>query len=362
MPCSSPLQSARRIGTARHNADGLENADRFHRDGASDGVVRCARRRMPRVEMPAEHHDLVGRTGDFGDRVVARPAFRIEAIDDVELELDVLAIREQPRDASVVFVAQYHGRNGSARIVRVVGKRPDLTVVAARIVHAHARAGRDQKVIDLRAELTVRERLTFRGYWLLRGWWRAATGRRRCVQDLQHLAIFATLRHVVERHGDLLMRANEDDLSPDGAPQRVEMRCELLLGGTGRQRDLHCRSLYRTVGPRCPGKRFCDEMILYWRDDMSGEPLVQPAGIAPVPRLHAAVLQSPRFELFDRPTRRRPSDWATRSGEGHIGRSARVPCAGCVSWWSLPAESSSMCRGRCALVRRAKQTPRETTP
>ena len=180
----APRRSRARGGScgAAH-ADGLENADRFHRNGASDGVVRCARRRMPRVEMPAEHHDLVGRAGNFGDRVVARPAFRIDAIDDVELELDVLAIREQPRDASVVLVAQHHGRNGSARIVRVVRKRPDLTVVAAGIVHAHERAGRDQKLIHLRVESVCSSAADVQGAaWLLRGWRRAAPGRRRRVQ------------------------------------------------------------------------------------------------------------------------------------------------------------------------------------
>ena len=119
--------------------------------------------------MPAEHHDLIGRAGNLGYRVVARPAFRIDAIDDVELELDLLAIREQPRDASVVLVAQDHGRNGSVLIVRVVGKRPDLTVVAAGVVHAHERAGSDQKLIHLRVELCVRQRLTFWCRRLLRG-------------------------------------------------------------------------------------------------------------------------------------------------------------------------------------------------
>ena len=53
----------------------LQDADRFHRDGAAGAVVGRAGAGMPRVEVAAEHHDLRSQhrigAGDFGDDVEA---------------------------------------------------------------------------------------------------------------------------------------------------------------------------------------------------------------------------------------------------------------------------------------------------
>ena len=116
------------------HADRLEDARRFHHHRAADRVVGRAGRRVPRVEVAAEHHDfvlLVG-AGNFRDRVVRRPPFRIHLVDDVELELDRRAVGEDARDAAVVLVAHDDGRHRLGDVERAVVEGDDLAVLARR--------------------------------------------------------------------------------------------------------------------------------------------------------------------------------------------------------------------------------------
>src|SRR5262249_24601703 len=58
---------------ARLDAERLNDPHDLHRDSRSRAIVRGAGSRMPRIEMAADHHDLVLQigAGDFGDHIVA---------------------------------------------------------------------------------------------------------------------------------------------------------------------------------------------------------------------------------------------------------------------------------------------------
>ena len=58
---AAPQRQANR--PARLDADRLQDADRLHHHRAADGVVGRAGRRVPRVEVTAEHHDLLRLVG-----------------------------------------------------------------------------------------------------------------------------------------------------------------------------------------------------------------------------------------------------------------------------------------------------------
>ena len=85
-------------GATRLRTDRREDAHGFHHDGAADGVVGRAGGSVPRVEMAAEHDHLVGLVAarDLRDRVVAGAALGIAAVHDLELELDLPLVSEQP--------------------------------------------------------------------------------------------------------------------------------------------------------------------------------------------------------------------------------------------------------------------------
>ena len=75
---------------ARLHADGLQNANGFHGDGAAGGVVGGSGAAVPGVEMRAEHDDLAALVGtrNLGDGVVGVGIGIVELVADVHLELD----------------------------------------------------------------------------------------------------------------------------------------------------------------------------------------------------------------------------------------------------------------------------------
>jgi hypothetical protein len=157
---------------------------------------------------------------------------------DVKFELDVLLVREQPRDAAVVLVAQHDGRDRLAGIVGVIREGADHPVIAARIVHAHERAARLQELVHLRVDLGVGQRRhrPARRLRILGNVLRARsanTGWR--VEPLYHFAIIEALVHVVERDPYNLMRPDQHDPSSDGVAQIFEVSGELFFRRTGRK-------------------------------------------------------------------------------------------------------------------------------
>ncbi len=175
-----------------------------------------------------------------------------------------LLVREQPRDAAVVLVAQHDGRDRLAGIVGVVGEGADLPVIAARIVHAHERAARLQELVHLRGDLGVGERRhrPARRLRILGGVLpgrSAATGWR--VEQLHHFAVIVALVPVVERDPYNLMRTNKHDPSPHGVAQTVEVPGERVFRRTGWKGDLDRRPFDAAIGARRPGQRFGHEMI-----------------------------------------------------------------------------------------------------
>ncbi len=82
---------------------------------------------MPRIEMAAQHDHFIRlvRPRDFRHGIVACLALRVGVIEDVELQLDVFAIRQQALDASEVVIAHDHRRYALGHIVGGVRLRHD---------------------------------------------------------------------------------------------------------------------------------------------------------------------------------------------------------------------------------------------
>src|SRR5262249_20640569 len=72
----------------RLDAERLNDPHDLHRDSRSRAVVRGAGSRMPRIEMAADHHDLVLQigAGDFSDHVVAHQILILELRGDLHFE------------------------------------------------------------------------------------------------------------------------------------------------------------------------------------------------------------------------------------------------------------------------------------
>src|SRR5688572_3903421 len=109
----------------RLRADRFENSCRLHHHRAADGVISRSGSRMPRVEVPAEHHDLVRliATRDLRDDVVRRRTFREKFISNVELESDGCALAQHSCDTSKIFVSQDNGRRSLFRIGILIAER-----------------------------------------------------------------------------------------------------------------------------------------------------------------------------------------------------------------------------------------------
>ena len=121
----APEREANRAPRLR--ADRLENAHRLeHRRGAV-GVVGGARRRMPRVEVRADHHDLVAQLGigarKLGDDVVAARVLGEVPTLDVDANLDGNAIFEKSNEIVVMLAGHDDASARRSRRRRASGGR-----------------------------------------------------------------------------------------------------------------------------------------------------------------------------------------------------------------------------------------------
>jgi len=102
------------LGVEEHDPDrapglrphGLEDAQGLHHRHAAGAIVRGSRGRVPRIEMGAQEHDLLGlfRAGDLRDDVVALRGRGMEAVPDFQLQLG----------APTVWIASHPKAPGSA--------------------------------------------------------------------------------------------------------------------------------------------------------------------------------------------------------------------------------------------------------
>src|SRR5688572_1911102 len=119
--------------------------------------------------MAAKHDHFVSfvGAGDLSDGVVRSLALGVHAVDDVEFQSNRTSIGEEARDATVVFVPHHDRRDSFVHVESSIIESPDLTMLAAGIVHANQRAVRFQERIKLLVDLSVRQR-----------WWRSRRRRR----------------------------------------------------------------------------------------------------------------------------------------------------------------------------------------
>src|SRR4029434_242433 len=98
--------------------------------------------------MAAEYDDFVFLVAafDFSDRVVGRAAFGIRAIDDVKAQRHRHSVRQNSRDAPVVFVAENHGGDGFRLVISAVVESTDLPMFTTGIIDANSDRVRDKKV------------------------------------------------------------------------------------------------------------------------------------------------------------------------------------------------------------------------
>ena len=137
----------------------LDQPRGLQHDGAADRIVGRSGSRMPGIQVPAQHHHFIRlvRARDLADHVVAGPAFRIHVVDDVELELHVFAVGQQPFDPAVIVVAHDHRRDRLLGIVRAMLLGHDDAFPARRIVQPHHRAAREQHGVDALSHLRRRQ-------------------------------------------------------------------------------------------------------------------------------------------------------------------------------------------------------------
>ena len=340
---AAPQRDANRA--PRPHADRLQDPRRLHHHRAADRVVGGACRRVPRVEVSAEHDDLVllVRARDLRDRVVRRVPLRIRPVDDVEFEAHRRAIGEDPRDAAVVLVAHDDGGHGLRDVVRAVVERDDLAVRAAGVVDARGRLVLDEERVHALVNLARREAAVGR---LLTASAAAALTEAAPTPLARGILVGVggvaasrvdvgepRLRRVeVDRNEDRL--ADEDRGVPHLVFDAVQVRVQFFRRrteplrpaapgalsrgrgrfGTLRRHEIERRRRDGAVRPRRPRERLDDERVLHGRDDVHLEVIVRPARVAELPRLQPSVREAPRFHLLHRPF-----------GRGLVGRRAGEP-------------------------------------
>ena len=105
-PCflAAPERDADR--PARLQVERLEDAHGLHRDRDAGPVVGRAGAAVPRVHVPAQHHELVLQVGagDLGDRVVGHQVVVVELDREVDGHLELLALLAHPDQPVVVLL------------------------------------------------------------------------------------------------------------------------------------------------------------------------------------------------------------------------------------------------------------------
>ncbi len=120
-------------------ADGLENTRGLHHRRAADCVVGRSGRRVPRIQVPAEHNDLVlfVRTHDLTDNVITGNPIRHDMAAEVKLQLDRRLVGEQPEDSSKVFVTHHDRWHDLRDVERPVVKGTHGPAIKLRFVDPH---------------------------------------------------------------------------------------------------------------------------------------------------------------------------------------------------------------------------------
>ena len=238
-----------------------------------------------------------------------------------------------------MLVAQHHGGHGVGRdVVARAGKRDDLLMAAARVVHAHGRVVLEQEVGDALVDLSGAEpdrlaRGCGRGAAstscrLIAASAAAGVGRRtsrRVKVVLASRGLVGTSLRVLDfdKVRDARLACEHD--GPFHARRHLrEVGVQFLFGGpehrrraaaavAGRVRRNRCRRTRRRgeENRRCrhgavrggrPGEDLEHEVVLDRRDDVTGGLLVQPPFAAPLPGVQIA-LHPPGLHLLDRPLR-----------------------------------------------------------
>ena len=90
----------------------LQDANSLHHHNAARAVVGCAGARMPRIQMGSQHHYFVFfvGAGNFGERVVLGHRVVVEIVLDIQFQLHVFLLLQQPGNAGPVLGG--HGELG----------------------------------------------------------------------------------------------------------------------------------------------------------------------------------------------------------------------------------------------------------
>ena len=161
-PCSSPVDPSGWSGG--FEAGRLEDAHRLDHHRRADAVVGGARARVPRVEVGADHHDLVGLVAarQFGDHVDRVEVGVDEAVLDVDLERHRDLLVEEAQQAAVVLAGgddlRQHRRVLRLPLAFTFGRRLDahgavVAAIAGRHLDERQRAFLDQERHALLAEV-----------------------------------------------------------------------------------------------------------------------------------------------------------------------------------------------------------------
>ncbi len=134
---AAPQRHANR--SARFYARRFQQSRRFHHNRAADGIIGCARRRVPRIEMSAEHYYFVFfvRSRNFTNNIIRSRAFGNRSIANVELQRNRRSVSHKARNSSVIFITQNNRRHGFWNVERAIVKSANLSVFTSGIVDAN---------------------------------------------------------------------------------------------------------------------------------------------------------------------------------------------------------------------------------
>ena len=281
---------------------------------------------MPRVQVPAEHHDFLCLVGarNLGDDVVLRAALGIRLVHDRRFDLHRASAGHQPRDAAVVLVAHHHRGHGLGHVERAVVERANLPMLTPRVVDAQRRPGLDEEHVELLGELIG-------GEWRRCVWRSAAAAAGAGAPNgdgggLGENCARASLSSRRLAGGSIVTSSLVGWPTITARPLRLPRRCSKNLSRSccvGRS-----GGVMSTVGrgdrarrAGRPRQRLHHEAVFHRRHEVHRRLLVQPSRAAEVPLLEMRVLQPPRRGLLQHPVLR--SAQVGRAGQSrtvHVGQ------------------------------------------
>ena len=226
-------------------------------------------------------------------------------IDDVEFQLDVVAIGQDARDAAVIFVAQNDGGHRFGGIIGAVLESSYASVTHTRIISAKQCTVCEQKFIDLSVDLRGSQRAGRIRLRLLRVARTKLSGVG--VLGIKALGggfVLHAARRGLNHHRHNFCFADQNNLAFDFVFHRIEVGGELFFIRLLRRDELKDLPGNGAIGARSPGQHLEGELIMKGRERIAAGAFIHPSWMSEIPGLKVRVGESPACHLFHGPVSR----------------------------------------------------------